>query len=220
MCEAEFPNVETLDKHIDLLHGQYGFYGDWLAGAYSQCPYVTSPTEKRGCVEQFAAVQQHAVSVAEDEPYVKLPDEAWQRKQFWAYLYETCASKAAASATTGPDASIVKAKLWASAGAETPERPHLDGAVYQTATESRSFEACVFCAMLHWSEHLSHHHLVGPKCTMPNPAAVAELLSVDWYSAQWPLIPVAELEASAVDFPYQCENGQWMTRKVNVLICI
>jgi hypothetical protein len=26
MCEAEFPNVETFDKHIDLLHGQYRFF--------------------------------------------------------------------------------------------------------------------------------------------------------------------------------------------------
>ena len=49
---------------------------------------------------------------------------------------------------------------------------------------------------------------------MKNPAAVADLLSVDWYSEQWPLIPTAELEASAVDFPYQCEDGSWTTRKV------
>ena len=68
--------------------------------------------------------------------------------------------------------------------------------------------------MLHWSEHLAPLHLVGPMCTMKNPAAVADLLSVDWYSEQWPLIPVAELEASAVDFPYQCEDGQWTTTKV------
>ena len=26
MCEAEFPNVETLDPRTDLLHGQYRFY--------------------------------------------------------------------------------------------------------------------------------------------------------------------------------------------------
>jgi hypothetical protein len=48
---------------------------------------------------------------------------------------------------------------------------------------------------------------------MKNPAAVADLLSVDWYSEQWPLIPVAEHEASAVDFPYQCEDGQWTMTK-------
>jgi hypothetical protein len=49
---------------------------------------------------------------------------------------------------------------------------------------------------------------------MQNPAAVADLLSVDWYSEQWPLIPRAELEASAVDFPYQDGDGSWATRKV------
>ena len=86
MCEAEFPNVETLDKHIDLLHGQYRWYSTWLGGAYSLFPYIVSPTEKRGCIEHFAAVQQEAVSVAADEPYVALPDQAWQLKQFWAYL--------------------------------------------------------------------------------------------------------------------------------------
>ena len=45
MCEAEFPNVELLNKHIDLLHGQYRFYSTWLGGSYSQSPYVVSPTE-------------------------------------------------------------------------------------------------------------------------------------------------------------------------------
>ena len=49
---------------------------------------------------------------------------------------------------------------------------------------------------------------------MKNPAAVADLLSVEWYSEQWPLIPKAELEASAVDFPYQSEDGSWTTSKV------
>ena len=93
MREAEFPNVETLDQHTDLLHGQYRFYSTWLGGAYSKCPYVISPTEKRGCVEHFAAVQQQAVCVAEDEPHMKLPAQAWQRRQLWAYLYETCGNQ-------------------------------------------------------------------------------------------------------------------------------
>ena len=79
MCEAEFPNVKTLDRHIDLLHGQYGFYSTWFCGTYSQRPYVFSPMEKRGCVEHFAAVQQQVTSVAEDEPYVELPGQAVHR---------------------------------------------------------------------------------------------------------------------------------------------
>ena len=86
MCEAEFPNRDTLDKHIDLLHGQYRFYSTWLSGVYSLSPYVVSPAEKRGVIEHFAAVQQGAVSVAEYEPYVPLPDREWQLKQFYFYL--------------------------------------------------------------------------------------------------------------------------------------
>jgi len=160
MCEAEFPNVEMLDNHIDLLHGQYRFYSTWLGGTYSQCPYVISPTEKRGCVEHFAAVQQQATSVAEDEPYVELPDQEWQRKQFWAYLYETCGNDAAAAPTTASETKVVEAKLWASVGTEATEGPDLNGAVYQKTNECRSFEACVFCAMLSWSEHLARLHLV------------------------------------------------------------
>ena len=88
MCEAEFPNVGMLDKHIDLLHGQYRFYSTWLGGVYSQCPYVVNSTEKSDCVLHFAAVQQHDTSVAEDEPYVELQNQAMQRKQLLVYLYE------------------------------------------------------------------------------------------------------------------------------------
>ena len=128
MCEAEFPNVEMLDNHIDLLHGQYRFYSTWLGGTYSQCPYVISPTEKRGCVEHFAAVQQQATSVAEDEPYVELPDQEWQRKQFWAYLYETCGNDAGAAQTTAAETKVVEAKIWASAGTTGTEGPDLNGA--------------------------------------------------------------------------------------------
>ena len=120
MCEAEFPNVETLDQHTDLLHGQYRFYSTWLGGAYSKCPYVISPTEKRGCVEHFAAVQQQAVSVAEDEPHKKLPAQAWQRKQLWAYLYETCGNETEAETMGNYATKLTEATTWASGGIEEP----------------------------------------------------------------------------------------------------
>jgi hypothetical protein len=216
MCEAEFPNAQTLDKHIDLLHGQYRFYSTWLGGTYSQCPYVVSPTEKRGCIEHFAAVQQHDTSVAEDEPYVEFQDQAWQQKQFWAYLYETCANEADATTTATCNTKSVEAKIWSSADPGAHEGPDVNGAVYQKVSEDRGFVACVFCAMLHWSDHLMCLHLVGPRCTMRNPAAVADLLSAEWYSEQWPLIPKAELEASAVVFPYQSGDGSWQTKKVSI----
>ena len=111
MCEAAFPNVETLEQHIDLLHGQYRFYSTWLGGSYSQSPYVVSPTEKRGCIEHFAAVQQQAVCVAEDEPHVNLPAQEWQRKQLWAYSYETCGNEAEAETMSDYAAKLSKLKL-------------------------------------------------------------------------------------------------------------
>ena len=101
MCEAEFPNVETLDKHIDLLHGKYRFYSTWLGGVYSHSPYVISPTEKRGCKVHSAAEQQQAETVAEDEPYVEITDngigmdhdelvEAIQNLTFISYFPSIC----------------------------------------------------------------------------------------------------------------------------------
>ena len=69
--------------------------------------------------------------------------------------------------------------------------------------------------MLHWSEQLKNVYIAGASCEKCfNPAAVTELLSVDWYAKQWPLIPRAELDASAVDFPYQSVDGEWTSRKV------
>ena len=172
MCEAEFPNVDTLDQHFDLLHGQYRFYSTWLGGAYSKSPYVISPTEKRGCVEHFAAVQQQAVCVAEDEPHMKLPAQEWQRRQLWAYLYETCGNGAEAETMSDYTAKLVEAKTWASAAIKESDGPDLTGAVYVKSHEARSFEACVFCAMLHWSEQLKNVYIAGEHCKMKNPAAV------------------------------------------------
>ena len=206
MCEAEFPNAKTLNKHIDLLHGQYRFYSTWLGGAYSKCPYVISPTEKRGCVEHFAAVQQQAVCVAEDEPYVHLPCRESQRKQLWAFLYETCCHEAVADTMGIHAARLIEAKTWACVGNGKTDGPDLNGAVTARSHEPRGFEACVFCAMLHWSEQLKDVYIAGEQCLMKNPSAVADLVSVDCYSEQWPLIPRAELDASAVDFPYKVDD--------------
>ena len=48
---------------------------------------------------------------------------------------------------------------------------------------------------------------------MKNPAAVTELISVDWYSEQLPLIPKAELDASAVGFHYKSVDGELASMK-------
>ena len=60
----------------------------------------------------------------------------------------------------------------------------------------RKFSACVFCAMMLWSEMLS-----GPNSFMKNPRAVAEKLSADRYHENWVRIPIEKLYASSVDFP-------------------
>ena len=59
--------------------------------------------------------------------------------------------------------------------------------------------ACVCCARLHWSEDLSWRHIVGPHADwLARPEEAWQLLSVENYSARAPLIPLPELEASAV----------------------
>ena len=84
MCEAEFPNRLALIEHIELLHGQYRFYSIFLSGSYSLSAYCVSPTEKRNCVEHFAASQQEDTLLPDNEPSAELLDQALQRKQLWA----------------------------------------------------------------------------------------------------------------------------------------
>ena len=65
--------------------------------------------------------------------------------------------------------------------------------------EARHLDACVFCALLYWSEELVQRFLAGPKCTMRSPLSVAALLSVDRYAERWPRIPREELDSSSVE---------------------
>ena len=74
-------------------------------------------------------------------------------------------------------------------------------------TEDRQLRACVFCAMLRWTEELRMCFIAGPQCDIPNPKALASLLSAEWYMEQWPLIPRENLLASAVDFPHLDSDG-------------
>ncbi len=84
----------------------------------------------------------------------------------------------------------------------------------QTKEAPRCFSACVLCAMQDWSEKLASVYLVGPQCTIPSPAWVADLLAADKYHARWPLIPRSELEASSVDFHHLDVDGSETTTKV------
>ena len=65
----------------------------------------------------------------------------------------------------------------------------------------RCLRACVFCARLKWAEVLREEYIAGPSCTMADPARVCELISCARYEKRWPLIPVDELRASAIELP-------------------
>ena len=58
---------------------------------------------------------------------------------------------------------------------------------------------CAFCARSFWTEEMLEVFLHGPENFMQNAEAVWQLLSVDRYHQRWPLIPLKQLEASAVD---------------------
>ena len=75
-------------------------------------------TERRGCIEHFAAMQQDAVFAAENKPYVKLPRLNLQRKQFWAYLYETCSNETHAATPTNREIKFVEVRISASGGTD------------------------------------------------------------------------------------------------------
>ena len=73
--------------------------------------------------------------------------------------------------------------------------------------QPRGRAACVFCARRQWTEDLYEVHLAGLQCFMQDRLAVADLLSVDRYAKRWPLIPHAELAASAVAFVIDDDGG-------------
>ena len=53
-------------------------------------------------------MQQRATSVADDEPFVQLPDQASRLKLFWAFLYEQFSNGSASGDTF--DTNILEAK--------------------------------------------------------------------------------------------------------------
>ena len=64
---------------------------------------------------------------------------------------------------------------------------------------TRRMLACVCCARMYWSEEMERRHLAGVHADwLRNPSEVWGLLSVGSYRSRAPLIPLEELEASAV----------------------
>ena len=212
MCEAEFPNRQRFEQHVDKIHGTSRWYQCALVNRLSIQPYVVSPTEKRKVIKRFAASQHFATMDPENEPYQPRLAPEIQGQMLWTAAFRQCAQRllgecedktqAGAKGATGSEISAVhryEADLVISPAVEPePLRP-------------RAFQACVFCAMLHWSETLYREYLAGAKCTIPSPSLVADLLDVKWYETEWKLIPREELEASAVDFPHPAEDDSGVT---------
>ena len=48
--------------------------------------------------------------------------------------------------------------------------------------QPRQFVACVFCALLRWSEEQRQAYIAGPWCFMKSPRLVSELLSANAYA--------------------------------------
>ena len=160
---------------------------------------------------RFATSQQYATIDPENEPYQPRPCLQTQNKYLWANVFKQCAStvlsqsgveRRVASATQ-PELSAVQRY---EAGQFTDAEPNA-----KEPLRTRAFQACVFCAMLHWSETLHREYLTGDRCTISEPKKVADMLSAKWYCDRWPSIPREEVMASAVDFPHPDDDGLSMT---------
>jgi hypothetical protein len=75
MCEAEFPNLKSLISHIDYVHGGCRQYRSSVFAFCEVEPYVSSPTEKRSCIQRFSASQQLDTTSPETEPYAAAAPE-------------------------------------------------------------------------------------------------------------------------------------------------
>ena len=172
-------------------------------------------------MERFSNAQQHASVDPENESHRVQPSPEPQLSLAWGRIFHRCAEALARSenrATACPDLDVSNAQgvtctlEWYKRHQEVTNAFSADVDCGPPAT--RSFSSCVFCAMLHWSEVLSEVFLAGPRCDIPDPPGVARLLDVQCYHEMWPLIPLHELEASAVDITYTGEDGAPATRKV------
>ena len=88
MCEAEFPNKQSLLDHIGLVHGGERWYASAVASLVSVEPYIASPVEQRACLERFAHAQQHATLDPENAPYFEALEPQAQRLMFYDRLCE------------------------------------------------------------------------------------------------------------------------------------
>ena len=168
MCEAEFPNRLRFEEHVDKVHGTHRWYQCALMNRLSIQPYVVSPTEKRKVIKRFATSQQFATIDPENEAYQpRLPRET-QHQMLWAAVFKQCAQHGFEQGRGAATAGAKSATLAELSAVQRYEATFLTPpATAQPSQQARAFQACVFCAMLHWSETLCREYLAGPKCSLP-----------------------------------------------------
>ena len=191
-----------MQTHVDMTHGTHRWYVSALNTFLELSPYVPTCTEKRAVVERFSNAQQHASADPENDSHRVQPSPEAQLSLAWGRIFHRCA-EALPDVSNAQD--VFCTMEWHTRQQEVTNGFSEDVDCGPSAT--RSFSACVFCAMLHWSEDLTEVFLAGPRCDIPDPPRVARLLDVQCYHEMWPLIPLQELEASAVDFTYTGEDG-------------
>ena len=141
----------------------------------------------------------------ENEPYDEFGAEEIQAGIFWSHIFVEIASRHVDKNIEIPgDALTAVLKFRQDNMAKETQRGR------KHERRPRRFTACVFCALLDWSETRVQANIKD----MHKPADVAWLLSADWYHKQWPLIPLDELYSSAVDFPHKAPEGSMTTMKV------
>ena len=203
LCEAQGPDDMWKDMHIDLTHGGPQRYRNAVsvlrhfAGAY-----VPSGTDKRTSTENARRCQEFGMG----RPETLLPSKAYAQ---WDALAENLHSGFEHMRGLLCDAIGVHAPTpMPGILQEKPVRKYEIQQSREWARRPRQFVACVFCALLSWSEELHRCHLAGPHCFMQSPHLVAELLKTEHYSEAWPLIPRAELDASSVLLPHLDAAGE------------
>ena len=208
LCEASFPSIRGLQRHVERIHGGMQRAREaWLCMEACQ-PHCVKPSEKRAVIENFSFCYSYGHrkgrrELVADEPQPQ-PNEPLL---FFCTLFEAFLSGTGSDAIHA-SAALKNVRQWKTSLHCVKAQPLL------FSPERRQFVACAFCAMQYWNEELRQVYIAGPSCFMKNPAMVAELLSADWYKKEWPLIPVEELDASAVDLPHKGPDGQATTTKV------
>ena len=176
-------------------------------------PYVVSPTENRKQVSRFATSQQYATIDPENEAYHPRSSPEKQNKYLWAHVFTQCAQTLLNQHGSDSHGGLANATRPEISAVQSYEAIQVQETVPNSfePPQRRAFQACVFCAMLHWSETLHREYIAGDRCSIPSPGEVAKCLSAEWYSKAWPDIPREEIMASAVDFPHLDDDGLAMT---------